>query len=304
MLPLIYSHRFLEHDTGSTHPESAARLKAVVKALEEVPWKAELSWQEPKELAERDPLEEVKKIHDLEYINLVKQIAQQGGGKLDADTIISPHSYEVALLAVNAWLDGVDLVLDHGQPAFVLARPPGHHAEKDRGMGFCLFSNAAIAANYALQHHQLERVFILDWDVHHGNGTEAIVEDNPKIRYCSLHQSPCYPGTGAANYRGKAQNILNLPLSPGSSINEYQKAFTNKVIPYIQNFAPQLIIVSAGYDANLLDPLAEMQLKPQDYGLLTTQLKKISSKLLFGLEGGYHLEALAQSIVATLESCR
>ena len=304
MLPIIYSDRFLDHDTGSRHPESAARLTAVVKALQEVSWYQAIDWRLPSDLTTRDAVAEVNKIHSSQYIQQVKQLAESGGGYLDGDTVVSPQSYEVALLAVNAWLDGVDLVTETGKPAFVLARPPGHHALRDRGMGFCLFANAAIAANYALQKSYISKVAILDWDVHHGNGTEAIVETNPQIRYCSIHQSPCYPGTGQANYQGQHKNILNLPLPSGSAIAEYHTLFNNQIMPWLEDFSPQLIIVSAGYDANLQDPLAEMALTPEDYGVLTQQLKKVNSSILFGLEGGYHLEALAQSIVATLASCQ
>ncbi|VEP11284.1 conserved hypothetical protein [Hyella patelloides LEGE 07179] len=303
MISVIYSEEFLQHNTGYGHPECAARLTAVVEALKQVDWQDRLEWRSPNTTAARDVVRQIAKIHTPEHIQRVQQIATTGGGYLDADTIVSPHSYGVALLAVSAWLDGVDLVLNRGNPVFVLARPPGHHALRDRGMGFCLFSNAAIAANYALEQPGVTRVAILDWDVHHGNGTEAIVEDNPHIVYCSLHQSPCYPGTGEGDYDGKQQNILNLPMNPGSTIKDYEPLFIKKVVPFLQDFQPDIVIVSAGYDANHQDPLASISLKPNDYGLLTQHLRKINSKLLFGLEGGYHLEALAQSVVATLASC-
>jgi acetoin utilization deacetylase AcuC-like enzyme len=303
MIPIIYSEEFLQHNTGYGHPECAARLKAVVEALKRVSWQDRLEWRSPTPTTARDVLTQIERVHTTEHIQRVQQIALSGGGYLDEDTIVSPRSYEVALLAVSGWLDGVDLVLDRGKPVFVLARPPGHHAVRDRGMGFCLFSNAAIAANYALTKTAVSRVAILDWDVHHGNGTEAIVEDNPQIIYCSLHQSPCYPGTGQSDYRGKQQNILNLPTLAGSTIRDYEPLFIEKVIPFLQNFQPDIIIVSAGYDANHQDPLASISLQPEDYGLLTKHLLKVNSRLLFGLEGGYHLEALGRSVVATLTSC-
>jgi acetoin utilization deacetylase AcuC-like enzyme len=151
----------------------------------------------------------------------------------------------------------------------VLARPPGHHAESDVGMGFCLFSNAAIAAFYALQQPGIERVAILDWDVHHGNGTQAIVETSKQIAFCSLHQYPCYPGTGRATERGFHDNVLNLPVRPGSDVAVYQPLFEKKIIPFLSNFQPDLLIVSAGYDANADDPLAMINLQPKDYGLFT-----------------------------------
>ena len=303
MIPVIYSEKFLQHNTGFGHPESAARLTAVVEALKRVSWRDRLEWRSPTPTGDRDVLTHIERVHTSEHIQRVRQIARSGGGYLDGDTIVSPRSYEVALLAVSAWLDGVELVWEQGKPVFVLARPPGHHAIRDRGMGFCLFSNAAIAANYALTQTGINRVAIVDWDVHHGNGTEAIVEDNPQLIYCSLHQSPCYPGTGQSDYRGKQQNILNLPLKPGSTIQNYEPLFIERVIPFLQNFQPELVIVSAGYDANYQDPLANISLQPQDYGLLTKQLLKVNSRLLFGLEGGYHLEALGRSVVATLTSC-
>ncbi len=303
MISLIYSPEFLQHDTGYGHPEKPARLTAVVEALKQVPWQEQLDWQLPTPVAKRDVLTFIRQIHTAEHIERVKRIAESGGGRLDGDTPVSAASYQVALLAVSAWLDGVDRVLSSHHPAFVLARPPGHHATRDRGMGFCLFSNAAIAANYALQQPGIAKVAILDWDVHHGNGTEAIVEDDPRLIYCSLHQYPCYPGTGKRSDRGKHNNILNIPMNAGSTISNYQPVFEQEVIPFLANFQPDLLIVSAGYDANHLDPLAGISLNPSDYGVLTKYVLQITKNLLFGLEGGYHLEALAQSIVATLVNC-
>ncbi len=303
MLNVIYSDEFLEHKTGYGHPEKPARLTAIVEALKQVEWQDKIHWQLPTPVTDRSILPLIEQIHTTEHIERLKRIAETGGGYLDADTPVSPRSYEVALLAVSAWLDGVDKVLETHESAFVLARPPGHHATRDMGMGFCLLSNAAIAANYALQKPGVDKVAILDWDVHHGNGTEAIVEDNPQIAYCSLHQAPCYPGTGKESDRGLHNNVLNLPMNPGSTINDYQPLFETKVIPFLTNFQPNLLIISAGYDANHDDPLAGISLQPSDYGLLTKYVLQITNKLLFGLEGGYHLDALAKSVVATIASC-
>ena len=303
MISVIYSPEFLEHDTGYGHPEKAKRLTVIAKALREVEWRNEIEWLLPTSIKERDILPYIQKVHTLEHIERIKRVADKGGGYLDGDTPISARSYDVALLAVSAWLDGVDLVLDK-KPAFVLARPPGHHATRDTAMGFCLFSNAAIAAEYALTKPNINRVGILDWDVHHGNGTEAIVQDNPQITYCSLHQHPCYPGTGVnKSKQGKYQNILNLPMNAGSKITDYQLVFEQEVIPFFQHLPPDILIVSAGYDANQADPLAEISLQPLDYGVLTQYVLQISNYPLFGLEGGYHLEALAKSVVATLSIC-
>ena len=303
MISVIYDPAFLEHDTGYGHPEKAKRLTAIRDALKAVEWHEQIEWRSPTPVASSKALSYVQQIHTPEHIERIKRVAEQGGGYVDGDTPISRRSYDVALLAVSAWLDGVDQVLHH-QPAFVLARPPGHHATRDTPMGFCLFSNAAIAAHYALTKPNIQRVGILDWDVHHGNGTEAIVKDNPNIYYCSLHQHPCYPGTGTKKaLEGNYQNILNLPLKASSAIADYQRSFEQEVIPFFTANQPDLLIVSAGYDANSSDPLAEISLEPEDYQILTKYVLNITKYPLFGLEGGYHLSALAASVVATLSTC-
>ena len=303
MLSVIYSEEFLQHKTGGSHPECPERLIAIVEALSQVDWKSQLSWQLPTSITDRDVLKYIRQVHTPEHIANIRQIVATGSKYLTPDTPVSHRSYEVALLAVNAWLDGVDTVLEKNSAAFILARPPGHHATKDQAMGFCLFSNAAIAASYALMKPGIKRVAIVDWDVHHGNGTEDIIQDNPQIVYCSLHQHPCYPGTGYKSERGKYNNVLNLPMAPGSTINDYQPVFEQEVIPFIKNFQPDLLIVSAGYDANHEDPLASISLQPADYGFFTQCLIKITRKIVFGLEGGYHLKSLADSVVETLVNC-
>ncbi len=303
MLPIIYSDRFLEHLTGPSHPEKPERLTAIKSALEQAPWTRQLKWVSPTSLGERDPLSWIQAIHTTDYIQRVKAIAEAGGSYLDPDTVVSPQSYEVALLAVNAWIDGVDQVLAQQSPAFVLARPPGHHAVQETGMGFCLFSNVAIAAHYALSQPGVKRVAILDWDVHHGNGTQAIIESHPQIAYCSLHQFPCYPGTGTVGETGLHGNVLNLPMQAGSTLADYEPQFRNKIMPFFEEFKPDLLLVSAGYDANAADPLAGINLIPQDYGIFTQYCLQLTPKILFGLEGGYDLSALAQSVFSTIEIC-
>lgn len=303
MVTIVYAKEFLEHDNGRFHPERPERLTAIVDNLKAAFWSDRLNWQLPTPIAERNVLPWIEKLHDREYIKLLHHIAESGGGMLDMDTPVSPRSYEVALLAVSAWLDGVDRALATGDPVFVLARPPGHHATGRTGMGFCLFSNAAIAANYALAKPEIDRVAILDWDVHHGNGTQDLVENNPQIAYCSLHQSPCYPGTGSESERGQYNNVLNVPMPPGSTIEQYQPAFVARIIPFLQNFQPNLLIVSAGYDANQDDPLASISLQPEDYGVFTNYCLQLNCPIVFGLEGGYELISLAESVRATIESC-
>jgi acetoin utilization deacetylase AcuC-like enzyme len=303
MLPIIYSDEFLLHQTGRYHPERPERLKAIVKTLKAAPWAEQLEWRSPTPIDQRDPMAALEQVHDPAYIKTIQNLAAQGGGYLDPDTVVSPHSYQVALLAVNAWLDGVEQVLTTGNPVFALVRPPGHHALPSQGMGFCLFSNAAIAATYALVQPGIERVAILDWDVHHGNGTQAIVESDTRISYCSLHQAHGYPGTGAADQRGTNGNVLNLPMLAGSTCKDYEQRFREQVIPFLANFRPDLLIVSAGYDANRDDPLAQMALQPEDYRLFTKYCLQLTNRVLFGLEGGYDLPSLAQSVQATLEGC-
>lgn len=302
MFPVIYSDEFLLHDTGHFHPENSGRLTAIKTALKAAPWANHLDWRHPTTVEARSPMPLLEQLHDKQYIAGVRHLANRGGGNLDGDTPISPRSFEVALLAVNAWLDGIDYAQQTGNPCFVLARPPGHHAVADEGMGFCLFSNAAIAAHYALA-KGANRVAILDWDVHHGNGTQAIVESNPNIRFCSLHESPQYPGTGYATETGFHNNVLNLPMRTGSTIEDYQPLFEQKIIPFLKEFAPDLLIISAGYDANHADPLAGISLKPQDFGVFTEYCLSVTRRIVFGLEGGYDYNALSQSVVATIERC-
>lgn len=228
MLSIIYSNQFLEHDTGAFHPEKPERLQAIAMALHTSTITKYLKWYTPTPVDRSPILSLLQEVHDKEYIEFIAQLAKSGGGYANPDTPVSSQSYNVALLAASAWIDGVDRVLATGNPAFVLARPPGHHAMPDRAMGFCLFANAAIAALHALKQVEVNSVAILDWDVHHGNGTQRVIEQYQQLAYCSLHQSPGYPGTGDASERGKYNNILNVPLPFDSTIVQYQEAFEKR----------------------------------------------------------------------------
>ena len=325
MVCVIYSDEFLNHDTGAGHPESPSRLRAVVGHLRQTPYFDSLDWRSPQAVPEdlaiapgSGPLmEALLRVHTPDYVAQVKQMNEQGGGWLDEDTPVSPQSYGVALLAVQAWLDGLAYVLNpsqhpsqsprHSQDSpngvpqgFVLARPPGHHAFPNRGMGFCVFSNAAIAALEALTRPNINRVAIVDWDVHHGNGTQAIVEGHPAIAYCSTHQMPTYPHTGSPTPGDRDNHVLNIPIPPGTDFSTYRPRWETGVLPFLKTFNPDLLIISAGYDATAADPLAAVNLMPEHYEWLTQSLLILNCPILLGLEGGYDVQTLAQCVDHTL----
>lgn len=303
---LVTSRIFLEHETGD-HPERPARLEAILRYLERT------GRLDDRRLVEPDPADEetIALVHDRAYIEELRAFAARGGGWLDADTVVSPRSFDVARLAVGAAVTAVELVLRSEAPrAFALVRPPGHHAEPDRGMGFCLFNNIAVAAAWALQRHGLERVAIIDWDVHHGNGTQAAFYRTDRVLFVSIHQWPLYPGTGRADEIGEGQGrgyTLNIPLPPRSDDAAYLRAFDEQIEPRVRAYRPQLLLVSAGYDAHYADPLAAMAVTEQGFGAMAGRVlawarEWCDGRLVLVLEGGYNLSALASSVAATLDA--
>jgi len=294
---VFYSDRFLQHDTGYGHPERPERLSACVAGIKTSDLDDQIQWIEPR----RATVEDLKLVHTPAHILNVKNTAERGGFSLDSDTIVSPESYDIALQSSGAWLDGIDRIVDQKESSFIIARPPGHHAERDRSLGFCLFSNCAIAANYAKLVKGVDRVAVLDWDVHHGNGTQHILESDPNMAYCSLHQWPFYPGTGADHEKGDFNNVLNIPLSEGSGKDQYFMAFDNQVLPFLKAWKPELLIISAGFDASQNDPLGGMHLMPEHFAEFTRYCLDVTPHLLLGLEGGYNLNDLADCSKAVAE---
>ena len=286
----------LEHLTPEGHPERPERLRALENALER-----ELFDDLDRVLSPQADESTVLLVHSEDHLAKVKKaIPEEGMAHIDADTTASPKSMEAALTAVGGALAGVDSVFrGEADNVFVAARPPGHHAEKDKAMGFCFFNQAAIAARYAQQTHGAERIAIVDWDVHHGNGTQDIFWDDASVLYCSTHQMPLFPGTGAKDEVG-AGNIFNAPLSAQSSGNLFREAFRARILPALENMRPDLIIISAGFDAHHRDPLAEINLTEDDFDWATGKLMDIAqrccdNRLVSLLEGGYDLVGLAES---------
>lgn len=301
MTTLIYSHPdCFEHRPGSSHPESPERLKAVLGALQ-TPEFESLSWRD----APMGTKEQVLLIHQPDFVEMVENNRPTSGyNALDGDTVMSPGSWDAVMRCVGAACAGVDAVLNkEAENVFCATRPCGHHAEPDRAMGFCIFNQAAIAAAYAYDTHKLERVAVVDFDVHHGNGTQAAFYYRPELFLASSHQSPLYPGTGAQSEKGVAQNIVNVPLPPGCDSTLFRERIAAEMLPALRAFKPQLIIISAGFDAHAADPLAGMNLQDEDYAWITQEIMKIADDVCEGrivstLEGGYSLSALASATQA------
>ena len=301
MTLLIGHPSFLEHDTGDFHPERPDRIRAVTAALadEEFSGLARL-------VAPAATIEQLTRVHPQNYVDAILGIRPPEGElvHVDGDTVMSAGSANAARHAAGAVIAAVDGVLKgRARTAFAAVRPPGHHATPDVPGGFCLFNNVAIGAMHARAAFGLRRVALIDFDVHHGQGTQAVVEPDPDLFYASTHQYPLYPGTGSARERGVAGNVVNVPLAAGSGSAAFRAAWSDRLLPALDNFAPELIIVSAGFDAHRRDPLAQLDVETEDFVWLTEELLAIAGRhaggrLVSVLEGGYDLAALAESVAA------
>jgi acetoin utilization deacetylase AcuC-like enzyme len=292
-----------QHDTGG-HPENARRLTAIEETMSDRDWLG-------MELVEAPPAEcgQLHRVHGEAHVESIEELSARGGGAIDLDTVASSGSWEAALHAAGGAVHGVERLLAEGGFAFCGLRPPGHHAERDRAMGFCLFNNVAVAAAHAIEECGAERVLILDWDVHHGNGTEEIFYGSPDVLYASIHQSPLSPGTGAIGDHGSGEGegyTVNLPVPPGSGPDEFLAMVQHVVAPIARDWRPGLLCISAGYDAHRDDPLANCELDESAYADMAATMRALGAELgvpvLVCLEGGYALIALASSTVATLEA--
>ena len=300
---LIYDSMCLKHNTGA-HPENARRLGAILRAIEkDEDLSRKLVRAAPRPAADED----IARCHREELIHHIEACCEGGETHLDVDTRISPESFEVARLAAGAAVTAVDYAMaEDGGRAFALIRPPGHHATITTAMGFCLFNNAGIAARYAQSKYGVERVLIIDWDVHHGNGTQEIFWNDPSVFYFSTHQYPYYPGTGSAGERGagKAEGTtLNIPLSTGTPARDHRRAFTDALHEIERRFPPDFIIISAGFDSRRGDPLGGLMLEDSDFSEMTKEAVRLAEKhghgrLIGLLEGGYNLDLLGASVAA------
>ena len=328
MIAFSSSPRFVEHDTGPHHPERPDRIRAIHRAVREAglidspdpfpEFQIDLGLKPtnaPK-LMEFTPAPADEKwirlVHPQQYIDRIRQVCLGGGGVLDlGDTPVCPASFEIALLSLGSAIGCVDAVMTNRvRRAFSAGRPPGHHAEPDRPMGFCLFSNIAVAARYAQQNYGVKHITIVDFDVHHGNGTQAAFEDDPSVLFVSLHQHPrtCYPGSGHDHEVGEGAGrgfTLNIPFQPGAGDDEYLRAMDERVIPRLDDFRPDLLMISAGFDAHHDDPLAQIELSEDGFEQMTDRLvaaanRHCGGKIVSVLEGGYNLRALGRSVVRHL----
>lgn len=301
---LVYSDIYLEHDTGP-HPETSMRLSATMSYLKRKKWLDKATLIEPR----RASIDEIACIHSREYIESVRELAEQGGGYLDGDTPVSEKSYEVALYAAGGVLAAIDKVI--GSPksnALCLVRPPGHHARPEHGMGFCLFNNVAVAARYAQKKHGIKKIAIIDWDLHHGNGTQEAFWADDTVLFCSLHRYPYYPGSGSGQETGSGKGAgftINIPLAGYDSNKEYLDKFARLMTDIVSPFRPDFIFISAGFDGYKNDPLGGLGLEISDYAELTKKVRAVADETCQGrivstLEGGYNIQELPLCIESHL----
>ncbi len=300
---VIYSEHFLHHNTGEGHPESPERLRRIIRYLKSNPQFKNLEFIEPRPAT----IQEIEYVHKGDYIQRVARICERGGGSLDPDTVLSMESFNAAILSAGAGLTASDLIMEgKTKNAFCAVRPPGHHAEFDRGMGFCIFNNVAITARYLQKKYGIERILIIDWDVHHGNGTQHIFEEDDSVFYFSIHQYPHYPMTGRAEEKGIGKGegfTLNAPLGPGADDKVYTLVFREILNPVVESFKPQFILISAGFDCHMEDPLGNMLVSEAGFYEITKIVmewgKKYSEeRVLSLLEGGYSQGHLPPSVGA------
>ena len=306
----VFDPKFLEHDTGSGHPERPERASAIISHLEQLPWMKDLRRFSPRPA----DLCWIRSIHSGAYVRRAKAACKSGLPYLDSmDVAISPQSYDVALLGAGAPLVLADAVIGGEiRNGFALVRPPGHHAENDGALGFCLFNNVAVLARYLQQQYGLDKIAIVDWDVHHGNGTQHTFEADPSVMYVSTHQYPFYPGTGAASERGEGRgkgSVVNCPMPAGASDFAYERAFTERIVPALEAFAPEVVLISAGFDAHRDDPLAEIELSSSAFAWMSRELIAIADRYAGGriisvLEGGYNLSRIGECVAAHLDELR
>ena len=297
----VFHPDYLKHDSGENHPESSERLSYLVDYLDKKGVLSRLKNIEPYPAS----VEWVEAVHDPSYIKTIERICKNGGGILDPDTRVGPESFKVALLAAGGVMAAVDEVMSQKiKNAFCAIRPPGHHAERDKAMGFCIFNNVAIAARYAQKQFGLNRIFIVDWDVHHGNGTQNIFWSDPSVFYFSIHQYPHYPGSGSENEVGGGEGegfTFNIPMCAGSGELEYIEVFENILFPMALKFLPEFIFISAGFDAHEEDPLAQINLSETGFKRMTEVITSLAAQCCNGrlvsvLEGGYNLNSLSVSV--------
>lgn len=305
MATLYYSHPVcVEHDTGPHHPERPERLRAIERALQDPAFDGL-----DRRIAPLGRKDDIARVHLLDYIDAVlAAVPSENRANLDPDTVVSPQSSEAALRAVGAVCAAVDGVASgDADNAFCAVRPPGHHAEPNRAMGFCLFNNVAIAARYGQAAHGWQRVAVVDFDVHHGNGTQAAFWENSDSFYASSHQMPAYPGSGHASETGNGGVIVNVPLPPGAGSAAFRDAYRDIILPELRAFSPDAVFISAGFDAHVDDPLASMCLETNDFEWVTVELMAVAQEICAGrivsvLEGGYDLNALGQSVAAHIRA--